>query len=98
MNQGNSIALVNVCRDEVATPFMNRLHNAWNGAFNFSSLAGMLYLGVVGFQAAHHHAPNTDGRERYVYLSSPLSPSMKMAPLEIVAAQDARPYPDPVGL
>ncbi|MCA9498914.1 MAG: hypothetical protein KC588_06945 [Nitrospira sp.] len=50
---------------------MNRLHNAWNGAFNFSSLAGMLYLGVKGFQAAHHHAPNTDGRERYVYFAFP---------------------------
>jgi limiting CO2-inducible B/C-like protein len=71
MNQKNSIACVSVCRDEIATPFMNRLHNAWNGAFNFSSLAGMLYLGVTGFQAAHHHAPNTDGRERYVYFAFP---------------------------
>lgn len=77
---------------------MNRLHNAWNGAFNFSSLARMLYLGVTGFQAAHHHAPNPDGRERYVYFAFPLSPLMKMALLEIVAAQDARPYPKPVGL
>jgi len=67
----NSIACVSVCRDEIATPFLNRLHNAWNGAFNFSSLAGMLYLGVTGFQAAHHHAPNTDGRERYVYFAFP---------------------------
>ncbi|MGD9850739.1 MAG: hypothetical protein AB7T38_05695 [Nitrospirales bacterium] len=67
----NSIACVSVCRDEIATPFMHRLHNAWNGAFNFSSLAGMLYLGVTGFQAAHHHAPNTDGRERYVYFAFP---------------------------
>lgn len=71
MNQKNSIACVSVCRDEIATPFMNRLHHAWNGVFNFSSLAGMLYLGVTGFQAAHHHAPNTDGRERYVYFAFP---------------------------
>ncbi len=71
MNQKNSIACVSVCRDEIATSFMNRLHNAWNRAFNFSSLAGMLYLGVTGFQAAHHHAPNTDGRERYVYFAFP---------------------------
>lgn len=71
MNQKNSIACVSVCRDEIATPFMNRLHNAWNGAFNFSSLAGTLYLGVAGFQAAHHHAPNIDGRERYVYFAFP---------------------------
>lgn len=71
INQESSIACVSVCRDEIATPLMNRLHNAWNGAFKFSSLAGMLYLGVTGFQAAHHHAPNTDGRERYVYLAFP---------------------------
>ena len=71
IEQKNSIACVSVCRDEIATPFMNKLHNAWNGAFNFSSLAGMLYLGVTGFQAAHHHAPNTDGRERYVYFAFP---------------------------
>ena len=58
-------------RDEIAIPFINKPHNAWNGAFNFSSLAGMVYLGVTGFQAAHHHAPNTDGKERYVYFAFP---------------------------
>lgn len=67
----NSIACVSVCRDEITTPFMNRLHNTWNGAFDFSSLAGMLYLGVTGFQAAHHHAPNIDGIEQYVYFAFP---------------------------
>ena len=71
IEQKNSIACVSVCRDEITTPFMNRLHNAWNGAFDFSSLAGMLYLGVTGFQAAHHHAPNIDGKERYVYFAFP---------------------------
>ncbi len=71
MEKKNSIACVSVCRDEIATPFLNRLHNVWNGAFDFSSLAGMLYLGVTGFQAAHHHAPNTDGKERYVYFAFP---------------------------
>jgi limiting CO2-inducible B/C-like protein len=28
INQKNSIACVSVCRDEIATPLMNRLHNA----------------------------------------------------------------------
>ena len=28
-----------------------------------------LYLGVTGLQAANHHAPNTDGRERYVHFA-----------------------------
>ena len=31
----------------------------------------MLYLGVTGFKAAHHHAPDTDGIERYVYFAFP---------------------------
>lgn len=67
----NSIACVSVCRDEITTPFMNKIHHTWDGAFDFSSLAGMLYLGVTGFQAAHHHAPNDDGKERYVYFAFP---------------------------
>ncbi len=71
IEQKNSIACVSVCRDEITTAFMNRLHNTWNSAFDFSSLAGMLYLGVTGFQAAHHHAPNIDGKERYVYFAFP---------------------------
>jgi len=31
----------------------------------------MLYLGVTGFQAAHGHAPNSDGKERYMYFAFP---------------------------
>lgn len=65
----NAIACVSVCRHKIVTPFMNRIHNAWNGAFAFSSLAGMLYLGVTSFQAIHHYAPNTNGREQDVYFA-----------------------------
>ncbi|MCA9498677.1 MAG: hypothetical protein MRJ67_00605 [Nitrospirales bacterium] len=36
---------------------MNRLHNAWNGDFICSSLAGMLCQGVTGFQVAHQDTP-----------------------------------------
>jgi hypothetical protein len=65
------MACASVCRDELTRPFINNINEAWGGLFNFSSLAGMLYLGVTGFKAAHHHAPNTEGTERYVYLAFP---------------------------
>ena len=67
----NTMACASVCRDELTRPFINNIHEIWGGLFNFSSLAGMLYLGVTGFKAAHHHAPNTDGTERYVYFAFP---------------------------
>ncbi len=63
----NSIACVGVCRDEITQPFVENIKNKWGEAFNFSSLAGMLFLGKTGFSAAEHHAPNEDGKERYIY-------------------------------
>jgi len=67
----NSMACASVCRDELTRPFINKINEAWGSLFNFSGLAGMLYLGVTGFKAAHHHAPDTDGIERYVYFAFP---------------------------
>lgn len=67
----NTIACVSVCRDELTYPLIENIRHIWGEAFNFSSLAGMLYLGKTGFTAAHHHAPNEDGHERYVYFALP---------------------------
>jgi hypothetical protein len=67
----NAIACVGVCRDEITQPFVEFVKEAWGEAFNFSSLAGMLFLGKTGFSAAQHHAPDEDGRERYVYFALP---------------------------
>ncbi len=67
----NTIACVSVCRDELTYPLLENIRHIWGEAFNFSSLAGMLYLGKTGFTAAHHHAPNEDGHERYVYFALP---------------------------
>jgi len=67
----NTMACASVCRDELTRPFINNINEVWGRLFNFSSLAGMLYLGVTGFKAAHHHAPNSDGTERYVYFAFP---------------------------
>ncbi|MEM9488461.1 MAG: hypothetical protein AAGC55_04925 [Myxococcota bacterium] len=63
----NSIACVGVCRDELCQTLSALVAAAWGEAFNFSSLAGMLFLGVTGFGAAHAHAPLDGGKERYIY-------------------------------
>ena len=64
----NSIACVGVCRDEITRPFVRLVEETWGEAFNFSSLAGMLFLGKSGVQAAQHHAPEGD-RPRFVYFA-----------------------------
>ncbi|MFQ5612268.1 MAG: hypothetical protein ACE5H9_09070 [Anaerolineae bacterium] len=70
-NAENTIACVGLCRDEVTRSLIDGIQETWGEAFNFSSLAGMLFLGKTGFEAAHHHAPLMDGRERYVYFTMP---------------------------
>ena len=65
----NSIACVGVCRDEITRPFVRLVEEAWGEAFNFSSLAGMLFLGKTGMRAAQHHAPSNDDRPRFVYFA-----------------------------
>ncbi len=67
----NAIACVSVCRDELTRPLVDDIQKTWGEAFNFSSLAGMLFLGKTGFLAAHHHAPNEEGLERHVYFALP---------------------------
>ena len=67
----NAIACVSVCRDELTASLVGTIQNTWGEAFNFSSLAGMLFLGKTGFKAAHSHAPVFDQKERYIYYAMP---------------------------
>jgi len=68
----NSIALVAQCRDEIAKPFVEAIDHNWMGSFNISSLAGTVFCGKTGFNAALHHAPQEeDGTERYVVFCGP---------------------------
>ncbi len=67
----NAIACVGICRDEITQPLVENIKKTWGEAFNFSSLAGMLFLGKTGFTAAEHHAPNEEGKERYIYYALP---------------------------
>ncbi|MCA9631417.1 MAG: hypothetical protein KC766_27350 [Myxococcales bacterium] len=64
----NTIACVATCRDELCSPFINAVSDAWGEAFNLSSLAGVPLLGVTGFEAALSHAPRFNGRERFLLM------------------------------
>ncbi len=64
----NTIACLAVCRDEVCHPTVVQVSEVWGEAFNFSSLAGMLFLGRAGFRAAHAHGPSFGGRQRFAYV------------------------------
>lgn len=67
----NSIACVGICRDEISQPLIEVVQRSWGHAFDLSSLAGMFFAGKTGLTAAMHHAPNLDGKERYVFYSLP---------------------------
>jgi Limiting CO2-inducible proteins B/C beta carbonyic anhydrases len=70
-NDENAIASVCVCRDEISQSMRSIVKHMWGEAFNLSSLAGMFTAGKTGLKAAMHHAPQVDGRERYVYYVIP---------------------------
>ena len=63
--------MVAVCRDELVFDVESGVTDRWGPAFDLGSLAGMLFLGRTGVQAALHHAPSSDGRHRYVVIALP---------------------------
>lgn len=70
-NDDNSFASVCVCRDEISQTVRSIIKHTWGEAFNFSSLAAMFTAGKTGMKAAIHHAPQIEGRERYVFYVVP---------------------------
>jgi hypothetical protein len=70
-NDDNSLASVCVCRDEISQTVRSLIKHTWGEAFNFSSLAGMFTAGKTGLKAAIHHAPQVEGRERYIFYVIP---------------------------
>ncbi len=67
----NTIAAVDVCRDEISQPFIAMIRNTWGEAFNLCSLAGMFFSGKTAILAAMHHSPVVNGKERYVFYALP---------------------------
>jgi len=69
----NTIAVTNLCRDEVTAILKDKIEAVWGGSFNVNGLGGVLTCGVTGFKAGLSHAPvcKGTGRERYVFFSFP---------------------------
>lgn len=63
----NSLACVGVCRDELCRSLVHSVERHWGESFDMSSLGGMLTLGRTGFAAARQHAPEVNGRRRFVF-------------------------------
>jgi hypothetical protein len=78
-NRVNTIPCVAVCRDELCQPLLNHIDRAWRSRYNtggvhflMSSLAGMIFLGRTGMEAALSHAPiDEHGVERFVFYAFP---------------------------
>eukprot|EP00191_Tetraselmis_sp_GSL018_P001405 CAMPEP_0177599050 /NCGR_PEP_ID=MMETSP0419_2-20121207/12751_1 /TAXON_ID=582737 /ORGANISM="Tetraselmis sp., Strain GSL018" /LENGTH=727 /DNA_ID=CAMNT_0019091687 /DNA_START=111 /DNA_END=2294 /DNA_ORIENTATION=+ len=67
----NSIAMVNMCRDESTNAFRTRLEEVFPIMFNINGLGAGLTCGVTGMKAGLSHAPDMGGRKRYVFFSFP---------------------------
>ena len=67
----NTLAVVSVCRDELMFPLEDALHEQWGAAFNMSGLGAMVFGGRTGFAAASQHAPDIDGRQRFLFIVLP---------------------------
>jgi len=69
--------LLNLVDQHWKSPFMNikdelgKKETLYTHSFIMNSLAGMLFLGKTGMQAAISHAPAEGGRQRYVFYAFP---------------------------
>ncbi|PSC73738.1 low-CO2 inducible isoform B [Micractinium conductrix] len=72
-NGGNSIAMVNLCRDEVTATLKQKVDAVFGASFSTNGLGGVLTCGAVGMGAGFSHSPvcSTTGKERYVFFSFP---------------------------
>lgn len=68
----NSIAMTNLCRDEVTAVLKEKIEAVFGSSFNTNGLGGVLTCGVTGMGAGLSHSPVCNGgRERYVFFSFP---------------------------
>lgn len=67
----NCLPVVAVCRDELMADFGRAVTDVWGQPFGAGSLAGLVFLGRTGVQAALGHVPGEDGRHRFVVFCFP---------------------------
>ena len=70
-DEGTSLLVVAVCRDELCEPFVGQLEAAFGAGFHAGSMGGLLTIGRTGMMAAAHHAPDGPGQPlRYVVVAA----------------------------
>jgi hypothetical protein len=67
----NCLPVVAGCRDELMAGFGDAVADVWGRPFEAGSLAGLVFLGRTGVQAALGHVPGEDGRHRFVVFCFP---------------------------
>lgn len=67
----NCLAVVAVCRDELMARADEAVAATWGRPFQAGSLAGLVFLGRTGMQAALGHVPGEDGRHRFAVFCLP---------------------------
>lgn len=67
----NCLPVVAVCRDELMADFGRAVADVWGQPFEAGALAGLVFLGRTGLQAALGHVPGEDGRHRFVVFCFP---------------------------
>ncbi|EFN59671.1 hypothetical protein CHLNCDRAFT_33527 [Chlorella variabilis] len=68
----NSIAMVNLCRDEVTVTLKHRIEQIFGSSFSTNGLGGVLTCGKTGMGAGFSHSPLcSSNKERYVFFSFP---------------------------
>ena len=67
----NCLPVVAVCRDELMADFGRAVTDVWGQPFDAGSLAGLVFMGRTGVQAALGHVPGEDGRHRFVVFCFP---------------------------
>ncbi|KAK9810578.1 hypothetical protein WJX73_001642 [Symbiochloris irregularis] len=68
----NSIAMTNLCRDEVTAVLKTKIEEIFGASFNTNGLGGVLTCGVIGVKAGLSHSPQCKaGKDRYVFFSFP---------------------------
>lgn len=68
-NRESALAIVSICRDELAQPISATIREHWGECFNLGGLAGMPLAGRTAVAAARDHAPTVDGRARTAFFA-----------------------------
>ena len=70
-NPGNTIVGVCVCREEPACFLVEEIRKRWRTVYDFSSLAGMPFVGKTGFMKMQKYAPHDQNDTRFLYMAFP---------------------------